>query len=72
MSPRQPGTALPWLRPERAEALSECARDRILVLDGAMGTSLQAAGLGPADFGGEDLDGCTINIRSRACLTAQH
>jgi 5-methyltetrahydrofolate--homocysteine methyltransferase len=33
-------------------------RDRILVLDGAMGTMIQAAGLGAADFGGERYEGC--------------
>ncbi|RMH85649.1 MAG: methionine synthase [Actinomyces sp.] len=30
----------------------------VVVFDGAMGTSLQAAGLGPDDFGGPDLEGC--------------
>ncbi len=32
--------------------------ERILVLDGAMGTALQAMELGPADFGGAELEGC--------------
>ncbi len=31
---------------------------RILILDGAMGTMIQQADLGPDDFGGEELDGC--------------
>ncbi|SFS62053.1 methionine synthase (B12-dependent) [Paenibacillus sp. BC26] len=31
---------------------------RILILDGAMGTMIQQADLGPEDFGGEELDGC--------------
>src|SRR5437879_7190456 len=35
-------------------ALSE----RILVLDGAMGTMIQAAGLGAEDFGGAEYEGC--------------
>ncbi len=33
-------------------------RDRILVLDGAMGTAIQDLNLGPADFGGDQYDGC--------------
>lgn len=32
--------------------------ERILVLDGAMGTELQARNLTAADFGGEDYEGC--------------
>jgi 5-methyltetrahydrofolate--homocysteine methyltransferase len=32
--------------------------ERILVLDGAMGTMLQAAEMGPDDFGGAEMDGC--------------
>lgn len=39
-------------------ALSE----RILVLDGATGTALQAANLSAADFGGPDLEGCNENL----------
>ena len=31
---------------------------RILVLDGAMGTMIQAADLGAADFGGAQYEGC--------------
>ncbi|PMB03167.1 hypothetical protein CEN49_23975, partial [Fischerella thermalis CCMEE 5273] len=33
-------------------------KEKILILDGAMGTRLQDADLGPADFGGEAYDGC--------------
>jgi 5-methyltetrahydrofolate--homocysteine methyltransferase len=33
-------------------------QDRILVFDGATGTSLQSQNLTPADFGGEDYTGC--------------
>src|SRR5688572_17051935 len=33
-------------------------KDRVLVFDGAMGTSIQALGLTAADFGGPALDGC--------------
>ncbi|MCK5376304.1 MAG: homocysteine S-methyltransferase family protein, partial [Acidobacteria bacterium] len=39
---------------------------RILVLDGATGTMLQAKELGPEDFGGADLEGCNeILVRTR-------
>jgi 5-methyltetrahydrofolate--homocysteine methyltransferase len=50
--------SLPWLDAERAETLHAAAAERILVVDGAMGTSLQDAQLTPDDFGGADLDGC--------------
>ncbi len=40
--------------------------ERVVVLDGGMGTALQAAGLTAADFGGEHLDGCNeVLVRSR-------
>ncbi|MGB0087900.1 MAG: homocysteine S-methyltransferase family protein, partial [Planifilum fulgidum] len=32
--------------------------EKILILDGAMGTMLQQAGLSAGDFGGEALEGC--------------
>ncbi len=46
--------------PKRVQALKSLLtnRDRVLVLDGAMGTSIQAKGLEPDDFGGADYDGC--------------
>lgn len=37
-------------------------RERILVIDGAMGTALQDLDLSAADFGGEDLAGCNENL----------
>ncbi len=41
-------------------------RSRVLILDGGMGTSLQAAGLTPHDFGGDHLDGCNeVLVRTR-------
>ena len=49
----------------RVAALIEALETRILVLDGATGTALQNENLTPADFGGEDLDGCNENL----CLT---
>ena len=39
-------------------ALRELLRERILVLDGAMGTMLQQSGLTAEDFGGPQLEGC--------------
>ncbi|CAH8246821.1 methionine synthase [Paenibacillus melissococcoides] len=38
--------------------LEERLQERILILDGAMGTMIQQADLSPEDFGGEHLDGC--------------
>ena len=42
--------------------LREALARRILVLDGAMGTMLQAAGLTAADFGGPSLEGCNEHL----------
>src|SRR5437868_1220757 len=36
--------------------------ERVLVLDGAMGTAIQARELGPMDFGGPYLEGCNENL----------
>ena len=47
---------------ERQRALVDALEERILVLDGAMGTMLQQAHLGAADFGGPDLEGCNENL----------
>ncbi len=52
---------LPSLEPRGREFL-DLLRDRILVLDGAMGTMLQAAELTAKDFGGPDLEGCNENL----------
>ena len=38
--------------------LKALLQKRILVLDGAMGTSIQDRNLGPEDFGGPEYDGC--------------
>ena len=45
-------------RAARERALLTALERRILVLDGATGTALQAADLGPEDFGGAELEGC--------------
>ena len=43
---------------DRINQLKSLLRHRILVVDGAMGTSIQARDLGPEDFGGVDYEGC--------------
>ncbi len=47
---------------EQSRLLAELLRERILVLDGAMGTMLQQAQLTAADFGGPSLEGCNENL----------
>jgi 5-methyltetrahydrofolate--homocysteine methyltransferase len=47
---------------ESDKALRELLRERILVLDGAMGTMLQQRTLTAADFGGAALEGCNENL----------
>jgi 5-methyltetrahydrofolate--homocysteine methyltransferase len=44
------------------KALKELMTERILVLDGAMGTMLQQRDLTAADFGGLALEGCNENL----------
>src|SRR5258705_3366038 len=48
--------------PERSARLAQELRRRILVLDGAMGTMIQARALSAADFGGPQLEGCNENL----------
>ncbi|MFZ0668290.1 MAG: methionine synthase [Acidimicrobiales bacterium] len=43
---------------ERGQAYLQAVRDRVVIFDGAMGTSLQMAGLTADDFGGPNLEGC--------------
>jgi 5-methyltetrahydrofolate--homocysteine methyltransferase len=47
---------------EKTRRLRELLGQRILVLDGAMGTMLQERELTAADFGGEKLEGCNENL----------
>ena len=54
--------SLPWVDKARADALHEIAARRIVVFDGAMGTSIQALDLTEADFGGAELEGCNENL----------
>src|SRR5204862_1039604 len=54
--------------------LSDALRERILVLDGAMGTMIQAAALTANDFGGASLDGCNehLNLTRPDVIKAIH
>src|SRR6478672_13660082 len=47
---------------ERQQALEDILAERVLVLDGAMGTMLQQRDLTAADFGGAALEGCNENL----------
>src|SRR5260370_1912210 len=47
---------------ESARALRDLLSQRILVLDGAMGTMLQQRNLTAEDFGGASLEGCNENL----------
>jgi 5-methyltetrahydrofolate--homocysteine methyltransferase len=44
---------------ERGAAYLEAARHRVVIFDGAMGTSLQLADLSADDYGGPSLEGCS-------------
>ncbi|MBI2527015.1 MAG: methionine synthase [Candidatus Rokubacteria bacterium] len=46
----------------RAALLAGACRRRILVLDGAMGTMIQARALGASDFGGASYEGCNEHL----------
>ncbi|WP_115527510.1 MULTISPECIES: homocysteine S-methyltransferase family protein [Xanthomonas] len=44
--------SLPWLRPDRAAKLTAALRERILIIDGAMGTMIQRHDLQETDYRG--------------------
>ncbi|MCC7247144.1 MAG: homocysteine S-methyltransferase family protein, partial [Lysobacter sp.] len=44
---------LPWLRPDRVAALEAALAQRILIVDGAMGTMIQRYDLQEGDYRGE-------------------
>lgn len=46
-------TVVSDLRPDATSSLTALLRDRLLVIDGAMGTLIQGKGFGEADFRGE-------------------
>jgi DNA-binding transcriptional ArsR family regulator len=48
-----PMSALPWLHPDRVALLENALRERILILDGGMGTMLQGHQLDEMGFRGE-------------------
>ena len=47
---------------QRGKELIELIRERILVMDGGMGTMLQSYQLTAADFGGPELEGCNEHL----------
>jgi len=47
---------------ERTRLFLELLETRIVLLDGATGTALEGAGLGPDDFGGEAFAGCNEHL----------
>jgi 5-methyltetrahydrofolate--homocysteine methyltransferase len=47
---------------DRSNELIALMHERILVLDGAMGTMLQQCNLGAEDFGGTELEGCNEHL----------
>src|SRR6266446_7198579 len=66
--PQGAATLTPRMRnfKETSKALRELLGQRVLVLDGAMGTMLQQCDLTPADFGGAALEGCNeVLVRTR-------
>ena len=52
----------PLTRPERITALRQALKERVLVLDGAMGTTLQTLNLTADDFGGPQLEGYRARV----------
>jgi 5-methyltetrahydrofolate--homocysteine methyltransferase len=47
---------------DKTEHLKQLLTERILIVDGAMGTTVQDLDLGPDDFGGPQYDGCNENL----------
>lgn len=60
---------LAWLHPQRVHALEQALRERILVIDGAMGTMIQGHHLEEADYRGERfVDGHdSMHVHGDAC-----
>ena len=55
-------TKTPRLRSERIHALDRALRERILVMDGAMGTMLQRHELSEEDFRGERFENNPVSL----------
>ena len=62
------------IREERLGRLRALLAERVLVVDGAMGTRIQALGLNADDFGGAELEGCNeyLNITRPDAITGIH
>ena len=67
-------TVLPWLHPDRVAALQAALAQRILIIDGAMGTMIQQRRLDEADYRGQRFidghdsqhthgDGCSHDLK---------
>lgn len=59
--------ALPWLHPDRANTLLDALRERILIIDGAMGTMIQRHGLQEDDYRGERFTGGYDHLHGPGC-----
>ncbi|KQQ84431.1 5-methyltetrahydrofolate--homocysteine methyltransferase [Xanthomonas sp. Leaf131] len=63
--------SLPWLHPERAEKLSAALRERILIIDGAMGTMIQRHDLQEPDYRGtrfaDGYDSAQVHVHGPGC-----
>ena len=61
-------------RETRAARLRGALTERVLVMDGAMGTCIQALNLTEEDFGGPDLEGCNefLNITRQDAIIGIH
>ncbi|WP_050615268.1 methionine synthase [Bacillus testis] len=55
-------------------SLQQLMKEKILLLDGAMGTMIQKADLSPADFGGEAYEGCNeyVTLTAPDIITGIH
>jgi 5-methyltetrahydrofolate--homocysteine methyltransferase len=55
-------------------ALKQQIKNKILILDGAMGTMIQRVNLTPEDFGGEEFDGCNelLNVTRPDVILSIH
>ncbi|APP85352.1 homocysteine S-methyltransferase family protein [Xanthomonas hortorum pv. vitians] len=63
--------SLPWLHPERAEKLRAALRERILIIDGAMGTMIQRHDLQEPDYRGtrfaDGYDSAQVHVHGPGC-----
>ncbi len=61
-------------RDDRIERLKELIKERVLVVDGAMGTSIQSLDLTAEDFGGPEYEGCNeyLNITKPDAIKGIH